>query len=194
METMIVLSMANRNRFIMTLEKKIARAFALDDATWMRHANPWSVGLRFTVLPIIILAFWSRIWIGWWAVVPVLIALFWNWVNPRIFPAPRSFDHWMSKAVMGERAWMNRDIVPVPAWHRKVPPLLSWISALGILWIAWGVLVLDIWQTLLGLVIVYSGKVWFLDRMVWLWHDVKDFPSGQEEPVPVFPIFTKPED
>ena len=30
----------NRNRYIMTLERKIARAFSMDDATWMRHAKP----------------------------------------------------------------------------------------------------------------------------------------------------------
>jgi hypothetical protein len=78
----------------LTLERKIARFFALDNATWLRHANPWSVILRFTVLPILILAFWSRLWLGWGAVIPVVLAFVWTWANPRIFPAPRSFDHW----------------------------------------------------------------------------------------------------
>lgn len=48
----------------MTLERKIAQTFALDDETWLRHANPWSLVLRNTVLPHLILAFWSRLWLG----------------------------------------------------------------------------------------------------------------------------------
>ncbi len=54
----------------MTFERTIARLFRMDDATWLRHANPWSVILRFTVLPLLILAFWSRLWLGWWAGYP----------------------------------------------------------------------------------------------------------------------------
>ena len=34
----------------MTLERKIASAFRMDDETWKRHANPWSVWTRNTVL------------------------------------------------------------------------------------------------------------------------------------------------
>ena len=79
----------------MTLERTIARLFRMDDATWMRHANPWSGILRLTALPVLIIAFWSRLWLGWWAVIPVAIALLWTWYDPRIFPAPafaRSLD------------------------------------------------------------------------------------------------------
>jgi hypothetical protein len=31
-------------RWIMTLEEGIARGFRMDEATWERHANPWSGG------------------------------------------------------------------------------------------------------------------------------------------------------
>jgi len=64
----------------MTLERKIASAFALDDKAWRRHANPWSVLLRSTALPILIFAFWSRLWLGWYALVPVTAALLWGLV------------------------------------------------------------------------------------------------------------------
>lgn len=161
----------------MTLERTIARAFVMDDATWLRHANPWSVILRFSVLPLLILAFWSRLWLGWWAVVPVFLALVWTWANPRIFPAPRSLDHWTSKAVLGEMAWIKRDAIPVPIWHRTVPNILSALSALGMLCVSWGVLAFDLWLTIYGMIIVYFGKAWFLDRMVWLWYDMKDHPE-----------------
>jgi len=60
----------------MTLERTIGQLFRMDDATWLRHANPWSVILRFTtVLPVLILALWSRLWLVWWAVIPVSLAL-----------------------------------------------------------------------------------------------------------------------
>jgi hypothetical protein len=158
----------------MTLERKIAGAFALDDETWLCHANPWSVGLRNTVLPILVLAFWSRLWFGWYALIPVAAALLWMWYNPRIFPAPASFDHWASKAVFGERVWLNRDAVPVPVHHRTAPNILSGVSGIGMLFVLWGVLMFDLWPTVFGMALVYCGKLWFLDRMAWLWEDMRD--------------------
>ena len=59
----------------MTLERKIAKLFNLTDENWMKHSNPWSVWTRYSVLPIIVLAFWSRIWIGWWCLVPGIISI-----------------------------------------------------------------------------------------------------------------------
>jgi hypothetical protein len=158
----------------MTLERAIAGFFRMDDATWMRHANPWSGILRNTALPALIVAFWSRQWIGWWAIIPVALALLWIWVNPRIFTAPKSLDHWMSKGVLGERVWLNRDDVPVPVYHRLTPNVLSVVSSIGMLFVAWGVIVFDVWPVLFGTMMGYLGKLWFFDRMVWLWHDMQD--------------------
>jgi hypothetical protein len=158
----------------MTFERTIAGFFRLDNVAWMRHANPWSVILRNTVLPVLIVAFWSRFWLGWWAIVPVVLGVVWAWLNPRIFPAPQSFDHWTSKGVLGERVWLNRDTVPVPVYHRNVPNILSAVSGIGIVFVIWGILAFDPWPTLFGAGVVYLGKLWFLDRMVWLWHDMQD--------------------
>ena len=158
----------------MTLERKIAKVFALDNATWLCHANPWSVALRTTVIPLLVLAFWSRFWLGWYALILVALALIWTWYNPRIFPAPSSLDHWASKTVLGERVWLNRDVVPVPAHHRTTPNILSGISGIGILFVFWGVYAFDLWPTVFGMALVYCGKLWFLDRMAWLWEDMKD--------------------
>jgi hypothetical protein len=158
----------------MTLEKTIAQLFKMDDATWLRHANPWSVALRNTVLPLLVLAFWSRLCLGWWAAIPVALALLWTWFNPRIFPAPASLDHWASKAVMGERVWLNRDTVPVPERHRTAPNILSAVSGIGMLFVVWGVLIFDIWPTVFGMTLVCCGKLWFLDRMAWLWEDMRE--------------------
>lgn len=161
----------------MTLERKIGAAFKMNEETWMRHANPWSGWTRFTALPILVIAFWSRIWIGWWALIPIAIGLIWTYVNPRIFKKPKSTNNWASKAVFGERIWSNRDKIPVPNHHQIAPNILNFIAALGGLFVIWSVYTLEIWPLLLGFSLVYLGKVWYLDRMVWLYEDMKHLPK-----------------
>ena len=146
----------------------------MDPETWSRHANPWSVWTRNTVLPLLILAFWSRIWLGLWSLPIIAGVLFWMWVNPRLFKKPESTDNWASKAVLGERVWLNRKAVPVPEYHRLAPGILSAISGIGFLFVIWGMFALEIWPTVFGAAIIYLSKLWFLDRMVWLYEDMKD--------------------
>jgi hypothetical protein len=152
----------------------IVSIFQMDDDTWERHANPWSVWTRTTVLPALIIAAWSRVWIGWWALVPGVIALLWMWLNPRFFGKPSSLDSWASKCVLGERIWLNREEEPVPKHHRFAPHLLNGVAGIGNLIVIWGVVQLAIWPTLFGAALAYAGKLWFLDRMVWLYEDMKD--------------------
>ena len=82
----------------MTLERKIANLFKLTDENWMRHANPWSVWTRYSVLPLIVIAFWSKVWIGWWFLIPVVVSLSWMLFNPVVFRKTRSTKSWASKA------------------------------------------------------------------------------------------------
>src|SRR5690606_13628352 len=100
------------------------------------------------------LAVWSRVWIGWWALLPTIAMILWLWINPRAFPPPRSTDNWASKGVLGERIWLNRREVPVPEHHRLVPHILSASSALGAVLLIWGLASLEIWPALLGAVLV----------------------------------------
>ena len=161
----------------MTLEQRIAGLFGLDDERWMKHANPWSVATRYSVLPIIVLAFWSRIWIGWWCAVPAAVSLAWMFFNPVLFPRPASTRNWASKSVLGERIWMNRKRVPVPDHHRRMPGLLNLISAAGMAMCIWAIVILSPWMAGLGTSLAYLGKSWYLDRMVWLFEDMKDRPE-----------------
>ncbi|WP_071516031.1 DUF6653 family protein [Geitlerinema sp. PCC 9228] len=161
----------------MNLEKRIANIFRMSDEVWQRHAHPGSVWSRTAALPLLVVAVWSRAWWGWWSLVPVAIALFWIWVNPRLFPKPASTNHWASKAVLGERVWSDRDAVPVPQHHRRVPHILNLISALGLPFLIWGLVAFHLWSVLLGVCLVNLGKFWFLDRMVWLYEDMKDATS-----------------
>lgn len=154
--------------------RAMARAFAMDEQTWARHANPWSVWTRNTALPLLILSLWSRMWWGWWSLLALALALLWTWLNPRIFPVPSTTRHWASKAVLGERVWLNRDQVPIPRHHGRAARLLSVVTALGVPFVVWGVYHLEIWPTLFGSLLIYAGKLWLLDRMVWLYEDMKD--------------------
>lgn len=57
----------------MTLEKRLAQIFNLEGDNWMKHANPWSIWTRFATLPFLILAICSRVWIGWYCLIPILL-------------------------------------------------------------------------------------------------------------------------
>ncbi|MEM2021291.1 MAG: DUF6653 family protein [Zestosphaera sp.] len=158
----------------MSLERVIAKLFRMDDKTFRKHSNPWSGYTRLPLLIPLTLALWSRAWIGWWAVVPVVTVLVWVWVNPRIFPEPKKSDAWVSKGVLGEWVWVNQGRIEIPKHHRRAPKILRTVAAVGIVPYVWGLVFLDPWPTALGVVLMYLGKLWFVDRMVWLYEDVKD--------------------
>jgi hypothetical protein len=156
------------------IAQMIATAFGMNDETWARHANPWSVYTRIATVPFIILALWSRAWIGAWSLIPIALLAFWLWYNPRAFPPPASTNNWASKAVLGERVWLNRGTVPIPAHHQRAAQLLSVLGTVGVPVFVYGIVMLQIWPTLLGTAITVLGKLWFIDRMVWLYEDMQD--------------------
>ena len=158
----------------MTLERKIAKVFQLTDENWMKHSNPWSVYTRYSVLPLIILAFWSRVWIGWWCLIPALITISWMFFNPIFFNKPQSTKNWASKAVLGERVYLNRDNVKIPDIHiTHLYTLLNIISSSGMMLSIWAVIYYSVWGAIFGTALAYLGKSWYLDRMVWLYESMK---------------------
>ncbi len=158
----------------MSLEDAITAAFRMNDQTWRCHANPWSGWTRVPILPLLVFAIWSRVWIGWGVLLPIAGLILWTGVNPHAFSPPASTDNWMSKGVLGERVWLNRDQIPVPEHHRGVPTLLSVLSGSGLVPVGWGLYSLSVWPTVLGTVLAVGAKMWFLDRMVWLYEDRKE--------------------
>ena len=152
----------------------LERAMKMDDAAWKRHANPWSGWTRTVILPLLAVALWSRIWIGWWCLLLIALLAVWTFVNPRAFPAPQSTDHWMSKATFGERVWLNRKRVPIPDDHAQAAHILSALGAAGMAPLIYGLIVFDLWAVICGVALVLIAKLWFLDRMVWLYEDMKD--------------------
>jgi hypothetical protein len=159
----------------MTVERKIANAFNLTDENWMKHANPISVWTRYSVLPIIVIAFWSRIWIGWWCLIPGTLSILWMIFNPVVFKKPKSTRNWASKAVLGERVYLNRDKVKIPDHHNvALYTILNGISSAGLILALWSIAYYSAWGAILGVTMAYFGKSWFLDRMVWLYEDMKN--------------------
>ncbi|MCI4663287.1 MAG: hypothetical protein MRY74_01065 [Neomegalonema sp.] len=149
------------------------RLMSMDDATWARHANPWSGWTRVTALPLLALAVWSRAWVGHWAWLLGAIVIIWIWLNPRLFPAPRSTDNWMSKGVLGERVWLNQSDVPIPAHHKRVGIILNSIAGAGLIPFTVGLVLYDLGMTLFGMSVAMLAKFWFLDRMVWLYDTMR---------------------
>ncbi len=160
-----------------TVEEFIAKIFSMSDTVWERHANPLSVWTRYSVLPILVIAFWSRVWLGWWSIICVVVAIAWVWINPRLFRKPKSTNNWASKSVLGERVWMNRDKVAVPNHHQTIIPILNLISSIGMILAIWAIVKLSIWPAILGVALAYLGKSWYLDRMVWVYEDMKHLPE-----------------
>jgi Family of unknown function (DUF6653) len=64
--------------------------------------------------------------------------------------------------------------VPVPSYHQKIPDILSVASAIGMIFVIWGIIAFDPWPTVFGVTVVDLSKLWFVDRMVWLWNDMQD--------------------
>ncbi len=158
-----------------TGDRKLAKAFGLEGESWMRHANPASVWTRFSVVSLFALAIWSRDWIGIWCLVPVGLAIAWMFVNPLLFKAPKSTRNWASRAVLGERIWVDRDKLALPEQFRS--PAASIVansySTIGVAILAFGLIDLSLIATVSGILIIHGGKAWYMDRATLLFADMK---------------------
>jgi hypothetical protein len=151
-----------------------SRLMSMNDAAWERHASPLSVWTRvITGLPIILFAVWSIRLLGWWSLSTLGIAFFWIWLNPRLFSPPGNTDNWASKTTFGERVWLNRSTCPIPRHHAQWARFLSIVAGLGFLVALIGALLNRILPTIAGGLVSWFGKMWFCDRMVWLYEDMK---------------------
>lgn len=168
-------------------DTRIERVLGMSDAVWTRHANPWSFYTRVPILPLAALFIYARIWIGWWCLIPITGLIVWVVVNPRAFPPPQRFDHYTSRAVLGERVYLSRHTHPIPRHHVRAVRVLEGVSLLGLPFLIYGLFVLDIFMVLMGLVLTVGAKLWLLDRMVWIYDTVGEGrftppPSGSPGP------------
>ncbi|KAB7613730.1 hypothetical protein F9L33_10170 [Amylibacter sp. SFDW26] len=156
--------------------KAAERLMTMDDATWEHHANPLSVYTRFTILPLLSLAIWSRVWLGWWCLIPIALTIVWTWYNPRAFGKPLSTKNWASRVTLGERHYLNRKSHPIPAHHNGILTATHVLSVIGLIALTYGLIVLNLWATIFGVSIIMIAKTWFCDRMVWLY--METHPDG----------------
>ncbi len=152
-----------------TPEEKIAKIFGLEGEKWLKHANPWSVWTRFATLPFFILAIWSRVWIRWYSLIPIGVLIVWLIINPTLFKPPKNLDNWASKSVLGERLWTERKKRYIPKHHRIPILILTILQLIGTGFLLIGLWRLDVCTTIIGTIIIYFAKMWFLDRMVWIY-------------------------
>jgi len=154
----------------MQLIRSLERVMGMTEGTWLRHASPWSVWSRFTLLPLFSLAIWSRDWIDRWAFLAVAMVLIWNWLNPRLFPEPARLDNWASRGVLGEQIYLKRP-TEIASHHLRCLKVLMTATVPGIGLMAWGLWQLEILATVTGAVLTMVMRTWFVGRMVWIYQD-----------------------
>jgi hypothetical protein len=158
----------------MNLGKKVSGAFGLKDENWMRHSNPASVWTRFGVLPMLVGSIWSRKWIGRRCLIPLGLSTAWLFANPLFFSPPASTKNWASKGVLGERIWVDNDRSELPDEFNSVMPTVAQAyQAVGLAPLAYGLARLKLGPTVGGVLIVQGGKLWYIDRMVLLFDEMK---------------------
>ena len=150
------------------------RLMGMTGAVWARHANPWSAYSRAAGSVVVFFAVWSLHWIGWWSLLPIAAAAAWTWLNPRLFAPPPTTASWAARGVLGERAFINRKTVPIPTEHARVAWLTTAFSALFLAIGIAGLVVESFWAAFAGWHAAVLAKMWFVDRMVWLWDLMKD--------------------
>jgi hypothetical protein len=85
----------------------------------------------------------------------------------------------MTQGVLGERIWLAKTTHPIPDHHASVSRWLNIAAGISVLILAKGLLSLDLGFTIAGLIGAMGAKLWFLDRMVWLRHDMEPTASPE---------------
>ncbi|QOR94679.1 hypothetical protein IMZ38_01715 [Thermosphaera chiliense] len=158
---------------------KTSSAMRMKDEAWMRHANPWSFATRPpTILHNCLLV--SRV-DRLFFLIPLAVIAAWTFLNPRVFPKPRSTRNRASKGVFGERIMVSRReyCVEIPEHHVKAAFALTMLSLAGAILLFYGIVALEPLTTVAGCITACFGMLWYVDRMVWLFEDLKDHPVSK---------------
>jgi hypothetical protein len=157
---------------LMKLLALIAKLFRMTDEAWRRHANPWSVYTRFAAIPAMILAIWSRVWIGWWALIPVAAVIAWLLVNPHVFPPVTTPCSWAAKGIYGEKLWLQ-EYERVPRDYRIVFRWLIVPGLAGMALLLFGLARLLVWPTIFGATLIVLAQLWRIDRLGMLYDELE---------------------
>ncbi|WP_436166869.1 DUF6653 family protein [Bosea sp. LjRoot9] len=154
-----------------TLLDRIARLFRMTDEAWRRHANPWSVYTRFAAIPALVLAIWSRVWIGWWAFGALAVVIVWLLLNPHVFRPVNVPQSWAAKGIYGEKLWLESK-GNLPPGYRTAFRWLMIPGLAGIALLVWGLVALLIWPTVFGATLIALAQLWRIDRLGYLYDEV----------------------
>lgn len=153
---------------------KPRRYFFYSEKTWERHANPWSFWTRAPILIPLLALVWYHRDLGLWSLPLFAGLIVWTIINPMVFPRPRTTDRWEARTTFGEKIWMRRREIPIPRHHYRAAVLTLSLSGLGTLVAFPAAYVQQLWPTLMFGTLAILGKLWYLDRMAWLYADLKD--------------------
>lgn len=145
----------------------------MSNELWMRHANPWSVWTRFAAVPAFILAVWSRVWIGWWSLLPIAFVMLWLFLNVFVFPPITSPQSWVSKGIYGEKLWLSKRS-EVPEHYAVVQQWLIILGLIGMILITGGLYQLHAWISILGAAVLILPQLWRIDRFSTLYELYED--------------------
>jgi hypothetical protein len=166
----------------MTIFKAISNLFQMDEEAWRRHANPWSVYTRFAAIPLMILAIWSRVWLGWWALVPVGLVILWLFLNPHVFPRVTPDKGWAAKGIYGERLWLESRKDDLPQGFRIALRWLVIPGLVGAILLLWGLIWLSVWPTIFGATLLVLAQLWRIDRLGLLYDQMVDQRKSSGDP------------
>ncbi|POG54749.1 DUF6653 family protein [Haloferax marisrubri] len=129
----------------------------LEATFWERHANPWSVGTRILVYPVLMYAVYRR------DRRLFLAALAFTAVNPVLFPRPARTDTYLSRIVLAEREWLDAERGTMGLDY---PNVLNVLNVPVTLYAFVSAIRRRPVGTLLGTLGVMALKLWWVDAIV----------------------------
>ncbi|RDZ64952.1 hypothetical protein C5B90_00880 [Haloferax sp. Atlit-12N] len=129
----------------------------LEATFWERHANPWSVGTRILVYPVLMYALYRR------DRRLFLAAFAFTAVNPVLFPRPARTDNYLSRIVLAEREWLDAERGTMGLDY---PNVLNLLNVPVTLYAVASAIRRRPVGTLLGTLGVMALKLWWVDAVV----------------------------
>ncbi|MEM7526408.1 MAG: DUF6653 family protein [Pseudomonadota bacterium] len=164
---------------------QLASVFRLGGGGWARHANPISGWTRIPILPVGAAILLAREELGIWTVPLLGLLVLWAFVNPTAFPPPADDRSWMSRAVLGEKIWVEARNGDGSAAVAEIGPATWWLNLLQFSFLfplVWGLWLVSPVVAAFGTAGVLAGKLAFLRLMVRLYDT-----SGTLPPPPIAP-------
>ncbi|SFT89529.1 hypothetical protein SAMN05444141_104207 [Pseudovibrio denitrificans] len=144
-------------------------------AALTRLNKPKSLLVRALVLPALLAPLWYQPTLGWfWAVALSVAAVAWVWIIPPFGKKNVGAQTWAQKAILGERMWLNRMFVPIPApYHQKALALLV-VGLIAVGLAIWAAATNNLPLMLTGGIIAYLAKFTSLFVMVKIFEHMKN--------------------